>query len=216
MTLPRVQPIAPTWHKEPFDVPDWLFDFKYDGFRAVCYLERRRNRLVSRNNNIMTRFDALADQVAAALNIDDAILDGEIIAADETGRPVFIDLLRGTRSPCYIAFDLLWLNGIDLQPLPLYERRQALQTILPKGSPTVSEPLSVIGRGRELYELMCAHDLEGVVAKRLADAYDPRVRWLKIKNPDYTQKEGRGDLLNAPRQRPWNVPRDPDTSRARR
>src|SRR5580704_10518846 len=144
MTLPRVQPIAPTWHKEPFDDPDWLFDFKYDGFRALCYLEQRRNRLISRNNNIMTRFDALADQVAAALNIDDAILDGEIIAADETGRPVFIDLLRSTHSPCYIAFDLLWLNGIDLQPLPLYERRQALQTILPKGSPTVSEPLSII------------------------------------------------------------------------
>ena len=79
MTLPRVQPIAPTWHKEPFDDPDWLFDFKYDGFRALCYLEQRRNRLISRNNNIMTRFDALADQVAAALNIDDAILDGEII-----------------------------------------------------------------------------------------------------------------------------------------
>src|SRR5580704_9519774 len=66
MTLPRVQPIAPTWHKEPFDDPDWLFDFKYDGFRAVCYLERRRNRLISRNNNIMTRFDALADQVAVS------------------------------------------------------------------------------------------------------------------------------------------------------
>jgi ATP-dependent DNA ligase len=60
MTLPRVQPIAPTWHKEPFDDPDWLFDFKYDGFRALCYLEQRRNRLISRNNNIMTRFDALA------------------------------------------------------------------------------------------------------------------------------------------------------------
>lgn len=110
MTLPRVQPIAPTWHKEPFDDPDWLFDFKYDGFRALCYLEQRRNRLISRNNNIMTRFDALADQVAAALNIDDAILDGEIIAADETGRPVFIDLLRGTRALAYVAFDLLWLE----------------------------------------------------------------------------------------------------------
>ena len=97
----------------------WLFDFKYDGFRAICYLEQRRNRLISRNNNAMTRFEALTSQVAAALNIDDAILDGEIIAADETGRPVFIDLLRGTRSPCYIAFDLLWLNGIDLRSLPL-------------------------------------------------------------------------------------------------
>ena len=86
-TLPRVRPIIPTWRKEPFDDPDWLFDFKYDGFRAICYLEHRRNRLISRNNNVMTRFEALAGQVAAALNIDEAILDGEIIAADETGRP---------------------------------------------------------------------------------------------------------------------------------
>jgi hypothetical protein len=67
MTLPRVQPIAPTWRKEPFDDPDWLFDFKFDGFRALCYIEQRRNRLISRNNNIMARFDALADQVAATL-----------------------------------------------------------------------------------------------------------------------------------------------------
>jgi ATP-dependent DNA ligase len=49
---------------------------------------------------------------------------------------------------------------------------------------------------------MCAHDLEGVVAKRLGDPYDPRAKWLKIKNPDYSQKEGRGDLFNG--QRPWN------------
>jgi len=52
MPLPRVQPIAPTWRKEPFDDPDWLFEFKYDGFRALCYLEQRRNRLISRNGNI--------------------------------------------------------------------------------------------------------------------------------------------------------------------
>ena len=51
---------------------------------------------------------------------------------------------------------------------------------------------------------MCTNDLEGVVAKRLADPYDPRVRWLKIKNGDYSQKEERGDLLNGPRQRPWS------------
>jgi hypothetical protein len=49
---------------------------------------------------------------------------------------------------------------------------------------------------------MCSNDLEGIVAKRLADSYDPRVRWLKIKNPDYSQKEGRGDLFNGPSLRP--------------
>jgi len=204
VTLRRVQPIAPTWHKAPFDDPDWVFDFKYDGFRALRYLEQRRNRLISRNNNDMSRFEALAGQVAAAIEVDDVILDGEIIAADETGRPVFMDLLRGTRAPTYIAFDILWLNGIDLRSLPLSERRRALQSILPKGLPIISRTLSVEGRGCELFELMCTNDLEGVVAKRLADPYDPSTRWLKIKNRDYSQKEGRGDLFNPPRQRPWN------------
>src|SRR5215471_11467984 len=157
MTFPRVQPIAPTWRKEPFEDPDWLFEFKYDGFRAMCYVEPRRNRLISRNNNIMTRFDALADQVAAALDVDDAILDGEIIAADETGRPIFIDLLRGTRETAYVAFDVVWLNGIDLRSLPLSERRPLLQAILPKGLPIVSEALAIEGKGCELFELMCAN-----------------------------------------------------------
>jgi bifunctional non-homologous end joining protein LigD len=202
MTLPRVQPIIATWRKEPFGNPDWLFDFKYDGFRALCYLEQARCRLISRKGNALNRFNALGDQVALALEVDDAVIDGEVIAADETGRPQFNDLLRGTRAPAYVAFDILWLNGTDLRPLPLGERRERLQTILPTGSPTISEALSVAGRGRELFELMCANDLEGVVAKRLADPYDPRAGWLKIKNPDYSQKEGRGDLFNG--QRPWN------------
>jgi len=70
VTLPRIQPIAPTWRKEPFDDPDWLFEMKSDGYRGLCYIEPRRNRLISRNNNIMTRFDALAAQVAAALYTD--------------------------------------------------------------------------------------------------------------------------------------------------
>jgi bifunctional non-homologous end joining protein LigD len=95
-----------------------------------------------------------------------------------------------------VAFDILWADGTDLRALPLSERRQRLQSILPKGSPMVSEALSVAGRGRELFELMRTNDLEGIVAKRLADPYGGRVRWLKIKNPDYSQKEGRAELFN--------------------
>jgi bifunctional non-homologous end joining protein LigD len=208
MILPQVRPVIPTWRKDPFDNADWLFDVKYDGFRALCYVEQGHSRLVSRRGNVFTRFDALCEQVVSAfcdevvseLGVDDAILDGEVIAPDETGRPQFYDLLRRTRGPAYVAFDLLWLNGADLRRLPLRERRRRLQPIFPAGSPTISEAVSVEGRGRELFELMCLHDLEGIVAKRLADPYDSRVRWLKIKNPHYSQKEGRGDLFNAPRQ----------------
>jgi bifunctional non-homologous end joining protein LigD len=182
--------------KEPFDDPEWLFEFKYDGFRALCYLDQGRCRFITRNGNVLSRFEALGDQVAAVLGVDEAIIDGEVIAADETGRPQFYELLRLPRSASYVAFDILWLDGTDLRSLPLAERRRRLQGILPKGPPIVSEALSVAGRGRELFELMRTNDLEGIVAKRLADPYDTRVRWLKIKNPDYSQKEGRAELFN--------------------
>ena len=206
MTLPRVQPIIPTWRREPFDDPEWLFDFKYDGFRGLCYLEQGRCRLISRNGNVLSRFEALGEQMAGMLEIDEAIIDGEVVAVDETGRPQFYDLLRRrAQAPAYVAFDLLWVDGADLRSLPLGERRERLQAILPATSPIISEALSVTGRGRELFELMCSNDLEGIVAKRLRDPYEPRVRWLKIKNPDYSQKEGRGDLFNGPRQRPAHL-----------
>src|SRR5215469_12529807 len=124
----------------------------------------------------MSRFAGLRDQLAASLDVGDAILDGEIIVADETGRPQFYDLLRDARAPTYVAFDVIWLNGVDLRPLPLTERRRHLQNLLPKGSAIVSEALSVSGRGHRLFELMCAHDLEGVVAKRpMAEDQEPQL-----------------------------------------
>jgi bifunctional non-homologous end joining protein LigD len=197
--LPRVQPIIPITSKTPFDHPDWLFEFKYDGFRALLFLEQGSGRFVSRNSNTLTRFDALCRAIAAELDLDDIIIDGEVIAADETGRPQFYDLLRRTGRPAYVAFDLLWLNGADLRSLPLSERRRRLESIIPRRSSIISEALAVRGKGRELFELMQTHDLEGIVAKRLADPYEPRIRWFKIKNPDYSQKEGRGELFNQQR-----------------
>ena len=87
MALPRVQPIVPIRQKQPFDDPDWLFEFKYDGFRGLCHLERGRCWFVSRNNNVLSRLNALCAQVAAEIGVNDAILDGEVIVADGTGRP---------------------------------------------------------------------------------------------------------------------------------
>ena len=204
--LPRVQPIAPVRTKEPFDDPEWLFDFKYDGFRALCYLEQDYCRLISRKGNLMSRFAGLGKKIAASLDVDDAILDGEVVAVDETGRPQFYDLLRNTRGPAYVAFDLIWLNGADLRRLPLSERRRRLQDILPKGSAIISEVLSVTGTGHKLFELMCANDFERIVAKRPKDPYRPRTRWLKIKNPNYSQNEGGRELFDkSPRRSARNL-----------
>ena len=185
-----VQPIIPTRRKEPFDDPDWLFDFKYDGFRALCYIEQGGCRFISRNGNVLSRFEALGAQVAAVLDVDDAIIDGEVIVADETGRPQFYELLRVPRSACYVAFDIT-----DLGSLPLDERRRRLQGILPKRSPIVSEALSVAGRGRELFELMCIN------RSRRRRRQTPgrsvwRARPMAQENPDYSQKEGRAELFN--------------------
>jgi len=90
-----------------------------------------------------------------------------------------------------VAFDLTWFHGPDLRPLPLTERRRRLQHILPKGSAVISEALSVT-----VFDLMCVNDLEGIVADRLTDAYRPSARWLKIKNPNYSQNEGRRETFD--------------------
>jgi ATP-dependent DNA ligase len=147
--------------------------------------------------------------VGAELAIEEAILDGEVIAPDETGRPVFLDLLKGSARPAYIAFDLLRVNGCDQRGLPLSERRRALQPILPPGSRVVSEALSVVGRGRSLLALTREHDLEGIVAKKLADPYEPSTRWLKIKNPAYSQSVGRAGLFNHSGKRAKQFPIPP-------
>ena len=97
MALPRVQPIRPTWRKEPFDAPDWLFDLKYDGFCGMCYIEPDGCRLLSRNGKTFARFETLARQVATELDVSEAILDGEVITADETGRPPMSPLIQRCR-----------------------------------------------------------------------------------------------------------------------
>jgi ATP dependent DNA ligase domain len=102
------------------------------------------------------------------------VLDGEMIAGGETGRPQFYDFLRRTRAPAYGAFDIPWLDVADRRSLPLDERRKRLQAILSAKSPIITEALFVTGRGCELFDLMCANDLEGIVAKRLDDPYEPR------------------------------------------
>ena len=121
--------------------------------------------------------------MAAEIAVNDAILDGEVIVADGAGRPQFYDLLRGTRAPAYVAFDLLWLDGTDLRSLPLSERRRRLQTILPARAPAISEALSVEGRGCQLFELVRAHDLDGIVGEAPRRSVRPASQMAQDQEP---------------------------------
>jgi len=144
----------------------------------------------------MRRFRPLAESLAQTLKVKSAILDGEIVVKDATGRPMFVDMLRRREDASYVAFDLLWLNGRDLRKLSLIERKRVLRRLLPQRSKLIEETLFVPDRGRMLLTVVQQYDLEGIVAKRKADSYAPRAEWIKIKNPSYSQAEGRGELFH--------------------
>ena len=99
---------------------------------------------------------------------------------------------------CFVAFDLLWLNGEDLRPLPLVERKARLRRLMRRrATHIIAEALAIEGRGKALFAAVEKHDLEGIVAKRKRDPYRRGVHWWKIKNAAYSQADdGRGELLN--------------------
>ena len=197
VSLPKITPLVLKRRTAAFDNQDWIFELKYDGFRALLEIDASGARLISRNRNRFKHLDTLAAALAKRLCVHEAILDGEVICVDETGRPIFLDLLR-RKEPCFVAFDLLWLNGEDLRQLPLVERKKRLKRLLRRrANHLISEALTIEGRERQLMAAVEEHDLEGIVAKRKNDSYSRGVHWWKIKNPAYSQAEdGRGELLN--------------------
>ena len=182
----------------PFDDPDWIFEIKHDGFRAMAVIEHEQCRFFSRKKHKLTGHQDLREALAKAVNAETAIVDGELVVIDHLGRSVFADMMQRRRPARFLAFDLLSLNGEDLTKLPLVSRKEKLKRILPSRSPHVLYVDHTRGSGTELYQLICQLDLEGIVAKRADSIYEnnPNVRnWIKIKNPAYSQKQGRADLF---------------------
>jgi bifunctional non-homologous end joining protein LigD len=181
---------------QPFDHPDWLFELKYDGFRALAHLEAGGVRLVSRNRNMFKSFPDLCAAVAARIKAESAVLDGEIVYLGGDGRPEFSSLMRRRTPQYFYAFDILCLDGKDLRRRPLVERKQILRTVVPMPPAPVLYADHFEERGVELFQAVCDMDLEGVVAKRKDGLYIPEeTSWVKIKNPRYSQLEGRHELL---------------------
>jgi len=201
--IPTMRPLELQQTDTAFDHPDWIFELKYDGFRALAQIERGACQLVSRNGNVFKRFDDLRQALPNDLKgVVDVVLDGEIVVLDESGASQFNELMRSRSATALAVFDVLWLNGEDLREMPLLERKRILHSVI---RPKVTRVLyvdHVVHSGRALYREICRRNLEGVVAKPGVSPYRKvlgRSPWLKIKNPNYAQAEGRGDLFDRQR-----------------
>ena len=177
---------------------DYGFEVKWDGVRAIAYCEEGRVRLESRTLRDITRQYPELSKLGRELGSRRAVLDGEIVALDDQGRPDFQRLQprmhvtsestirrRVSDTPVvYMIFDVLWLEGHLTMPLPYTERRKRLEDLDLNGD-NWRTPSYHVGDGKAMLEASDEQGLEGVVAKRLDSRYEPGSRsaaWLKIKN----------------------------------
>jgi bifunctional non-homologous end joining protein LigD len=192
-----IQPMLATNSATAFDDPDWLFEIKLDGYRAIAFIDNGQARLVSRNQNDLTAQYPELTALAAEINAKTAVLDGEVVALDEQGRPSFSLMQQRTGmrgygrrvTPkadipiLYYVFDVLYLDGVDLRRTPLDERKAKLKSLLRGDDGVVRISDHFVGQGRDLFDVARKAGLEGIVAKRRSSLYEERRSsdWLKIK-----------------------------------
>jgi bifunctional non-homologous end joining protein LigD len=194
----KVLPMLARLGELPRDDAKWAHEVKWDGVRAICHSEPGRMRIYSRNlNEITSRYPELS-RLNRALSHHRAVLDGEIVAFGQDGRPDFgalqqrmhltiesqVRRLAKTKPVTYVLFDLLWLDGHSLMDAPYEERRARLAELELNGE-RWQTPEHVVGHGAELLEASKAQGLEGIVAKKLGSRYEPGRRspcWIKVKN----------------------------------
>lgn len=166
---------------------DWLYELKFDGYRALAIKSGDRVQLRSRNDNEFTaRYPSIADALSGLPN--DTVIDGEVVALDADGKPSF-NMLQNYGSAGaplhFFVFDLLVLNGKDVMGVPLVKRRELLEKrVLPRLSEPVRYSPELKASLKELIQSVKAQGLEGLVAKRRDSKYEPGLRsgaWQKMR-----------------------------------
>ncbi len=172
---------------KPFDSKEWLFEVKWDGFRALAHVDGKKVQLISRNDlSFNAKFPSLVRELQKA-NAH-VIIDGEIVVIDSKGKSHF-QLLQNYTSMtegvlCYYVFDILFKDGKDLRELPLIKRKELAKSFVKKlKSPYIRYSDHVIGEGKRLFSEAEKESLEGVVAKKMTSTYQSKRSrdWLKIK-----------------------------------
>jgi bifunctional non-homologous end joining protein LigD len=195
---PDLRPMSATLGKGPPKGDGWAWELKWDGIRALGYVDGGRLRLVTRNGNEVTHRYPELRKLGEALGARDAVLDGEIVTFDEQARPSFERLQQRMHVDndaairrlvhevpvVYVLFDVLWLDGRSTMERPYAERR-ALLTELGLTGPSWQTPPNEVGDGSATIAVSKQFALEGVVAKRVDSIYEPGKRshaWIKVKN----------------------------------
>ena len=190
-----IHPMLATSVDDPFDDPEWLFEIKWDGYRAIAFIAGGKVRLVSRNQNDLTAQYPELQSVPSFIKAETAVLDGEIAALDEQGRASFSLMQQRTGiraggrrtasrqdiSVLYYVFDLLYLDGCDLRRVSLEKRKDLLAKITSLDGPVRYS--DHFPQGKALFDVAKQKGLEGILAKRRSSAYEERRtrEWLKIK-----------------------------------
>jgi len=199
----EVQPMLATLVDKPFDSAGWIYEVKWDGYRAVAFVNRKQAELKSRNNkSFKDKFYPVYAQLQK-LGLR-AVLDGEVVVVTENGHANF-GKLQNWRSEAdgellFYVFDMIWYNGYDLKGLPLTQRRKILQQVLPE-NPVIRLSRDFDTSGTEFLEAAKKMGMEGIMAKRKDSLYhtgDRTKDWLKIKAAKrqevviggYTKNEG--------------------------
>ena len=208
--LRQVKPMLATLTDKPFDDPDWIFEIKWDGYRAIAIMNGHSVSLQSRNDKSFNEkfypvYDALIKWN------QQTVLDGEIVVINKNGISDF-GALQNWRSEAdgeliYYIFDILWFAGHDLRGLPLKDRRKILKTLVPP-SKIIRLSEGFEQSGIQVFETVKKMGLEGIIAKKLESRYHENDRtreWLKIKSHrrqeviigGYTLNEGSDKLFSS-------------------
>lgn len=206
-----VSPMLATLVEKPFDEAGWLYEIKWDGYRAIALMKKGKAELVSRNNKSFNHKFYPVYKAIQQWGID-AVVDGEIVVVNKEGVSNF-GSLQNWRSEAdgdlyYYVFDILWLNGKDVTGLPLQERRQLLKGVLPEEDGVIRMSESFDASAIDFLEAAAKMGLEGIIAKKADSVYLPGERsreWLKIKTGKrhevviggYTQNEGSSKLFSS-------------------
>ena len=188
-TITFIAPCLPSPAEHPPVGPGWLHELKHDGYRLMARRNAAGVRLLTRSGHDWTGRYPLIVEAMEALRVATCLIDGEAVACDDGGLPVF-ERLRGRRHDASVflyAFDLIELNGTDLRREPLQVRKATLASVLAKAGPGIrlNEHLEC-DDGETVFRHACQLGLEGIVSKRKDSTYrSGRSRdWLKFKNPN--------------------------------